>query len=78
MVSAIGIARDEDTLAEGRIVHIFVRADRLGEKARIPDHVRRMLQHYGVEATDSPATRVQHVPTQHKTEGEGFEPREQG
>jgi acyl-CoA thioester hydrolase len=49
MVSAIGVARDGDTLAEGRIVHIFVRADRLGEKAPIPDHVRRMLQRYCVE-----------------------------
>ncbi len=48
MVSSIGIARDEDTLVEGRIVHIFVRADRLGEKASIPDHVRHVpaaLQH---------------------------------
>jgi acyl-CoA thioester hydrolase len=44
MVSAIAVARDGETLAEGRIVHIFVRADRLGEKAPIPDHVRRMLQ----------------------------------
>jgi acyl-CoA thioesterase FadM len=49
MVSAIGIARDGDVLAEGRIVHIFVRADRLGEKAPIPDHVRRVLQPYTVE-----------------------------
>jgi acyl-CoA thioester hydrolase len=53
MVSAIGIARDGDTLAEGRIVHIFVRADRLGEKAPIPDHVRRMLRRYSVEGPDS-------------------------
>jgi acyl-CoA thioester hydrolase len=44
MVSAIRIARDENTLAEGRIVHIFVRADRLGEKAAIPDHVRQALE----------------------------------
>ena len=49
MVSAIRIARDEDTLAEGRIVHIFVRADRLGEKAAIPDHVRQALQAYTAE-----------------------------
>jgi acyl-CoA thioesterase FadM len=49
MVSAIGIARDGDVIAEGRIVHIFVRADRLGEKAPIPDHVRRVLQPYTVE-----------------------------
>ncbi len=49
MVSAIGIARDGDTLAEGSIVHIFVRADRLGEKTPIPDHVRRRLQRYSVE-----------------------------
>jgi acyl-CoA thioester hydrolase len=48
MVSTIGIARDGDTLAEGRIVHIFVRADRLGEKATIPDRVRRILQRYTV------------------------------
>lgn len=53
MVSAIGIARDGDTLAEGRIVHIFVRADRLGEKAPIPHHVRRTLQRYSVENPDS-------------------------
>lgn len=56
MVSAIGIARDGDMLAEGRIVHIFVRADRLGEKAPIPDHVRRMLLRYTVEDPDSLAT----------------------
>jgi acyl-CoA thioester hydrolase len=53
MVSAIGITRDGDMLAEGRIVHIFVRADRLGEKAPIPDHVRRILQRYTVEDPDS-------------------------
>jgi acyl-CoA thioester hydrolase len=57
MVSAIGIARDGDTLAKGRIVHIFVRADRLGEKAPIPEHVRRILQRYSVEDPDSLATR---------------------
>jgi len=56
MVSAIGISRDGETLAEGRIVHIFVRANRLGEKAPIPDHVRRILQPYTVEAPDSLAT----------------------
>jgi acyl-CoA thioester hydrolase len=56
MVSAIRIARDGDTLAEGRIVHIFVRADRLGEKAPIPDHVRRILQRYTVEDPDSLVT----------------------
>ena len=56
MVSAIGISRDGDMLAEGRIVHIFVRADRLGEKAPIPDHVRRILQRYTVEDPDSLAT----------------------
>jgi acyl-CoA thioester hydrolase len=49
MVSAIGIARDGDTLAEGRIVHIFVRADRLGEKVPIPDHARRRLRRYGID-----------------------------
>jgi acyl-CoA thioester hydrolase len=56
MVSVIDIARDGDTLAEGRIVHIFVRADRLGEKTPIPDHVRRTLQRYGVADLDSLAT----------------------
>jgi acyl-CoA thioester hydrolase len=49
MVSAIGIARDREVLAEGRIVHVFVRADRLGEKATIPDHVRRALQPYTID-----------------------------
>jgi acyl-CoA thioester hydrolase len=49
MVSTIGIARDGDTLAEGRLVHVFVRADRLGEKAPIPEHVRRILKRYGAE-----------------------------
>jgi acyl-CoA thioester hydrolase len=43
MVSAVGIVREGNTLADGRIVHIFFRADRLGEKAPIPDHVRRAL-----------------------------------
>ena len=56
MVSAIGIVRDGDMLADGRIVHIFVRADRLGEKAPIPDHVRQVLQRYTVEDPDSLAT----------------------
>jgi hypothetical protein len=56
MVSAIGIARDGDILAAGRIVHIIVRADRLGEKAPIPDHVRWILQPYTVENPDSLAT----------------------
>jgi acyl-CoA thioester hydrolase len=49
MVSAIGISRDGETLVEGRIVHIFVRAERLGEKAPIPDRVRQILQRYAVE-----------------------------
>jgi acyl-CoA thioester hydrolase len=53
MVSAIRIARDGDMLAEGRIVHIFVRADRLAEKASIPDHVRRTLERYTLEDPDS-------------------------
>jgi acyl-CoA thioester hydrolase len=57
MVSAIKIARDGDTLADGRIVHIFVRADRLGEKAPIPDHVRRMLQRYSAEDPDASTSR---------------------
>ncbi len=56
MVSAIRIARDGDALAAGRIVHIFVRAECLGEKAPIPDHVRRVLQRYIVEDPDSLAT----------------------
>jgi acyl-CoA thioester hydrolase len=55
MASVIGIARDGDTLAEGRIVHIFVRADRLGEKAPIPEHVRQILRRYSVEDPDSQA-----------------------
>jgi acyl-CoA thioester hydrolase len=56
MVSAVGIARGGVTLAEGRIVHIFVRAESVGEKAPIPDHVRRVLQRYSVEDLDSLAT----------------------
>ena len=56
MVSAIDIARDGDTLVEGRIVHIFVRADRLCEKTPIPDHLRRTLRRYGVCNLDSLAT----------------------
>jgi acyl-CoA thioester hydrolase len=52
MVSAIEIARDRKTLADGRIVHIFVRADRLGEKVPIPDHVRQVLQRYSVGEPD--------------------------
>jgi acyl-CoA thioester hydrolase len=56
MVSAIGISRDGEMLAEGRIVHIFVRADRLGEKTPIPDHVRQILQPYTVEDPDSLTT----------------------
>jgi acyl-CoA thioester hydrolase len=55
MVSAIGILRGGDVLVEGRIVHIFVRADRLGEKTPIPDHVRRILQPYLVENPDPSA-----------------------
>jgi acyl-CoA thioester hydrolase len=56
MVSAITVARDREVLAEGRIVHIFVRADRLGEKTPIPDHVRRILQPYTVDDPDSSGT----------------------
>jgi acyl-CoA thioester hydrolase len=56
MVSAIRIAREAETLVEGRIVHIFVRADRLEEKAHIPDHLRRILQPFTVAAPDSLAT----------------------
>jgi acyl-CoA thioester hydrolase len=58
MVSAIVVSRDGNVLADGRIVHIFVRADRLGEKAPIPDHVRRALKPYTVEDPDSLATRT--------------------
>jgi acyl-CoA thioester hydrolase len=53
MVSAIAIMRDRELLVEGRIVHIFVRADRLAEKAPIPDHVRRILQPYTVQDPES-------------------------
>jgi acyl-CoA thioester hydrolase len=53
MVSAIRIVRDGDALVEGRIVHIFVRADRLGEKTPIPDRVRQVLQPYTVEDRSS-------------------------
>ena len=56
MVCVIGIARDGDTLVEGRIVHIFVRADRLGEKTQIPDEVRPLLQRYSATDPDSLAT----------------------
>jgi acyl-CoA thioester hydrolase len=56
MVSAIAIIRDRELLVSGRIVHIFVRADRLAEKAPIPDHVRRILQPYTVEDPDLLAT----------------------
>jgi acyl-CoA thioester hydrolase len=52
MVSAIGIARDGDVIADGRIVHIFVRADRLGEKTPIPDRVRQVLAPYIVKDPD--------------------------
>jgi acyl-CoA thioester hydrolase len=55
MVCSIGMARDGEVLLEGRIVHIFVRADRLGEKASIPDHVRHALQRYSVGDRDSAA-----------------------
>jgi len=53
MVSAIAISRDGDMLAEGRIVHIFVRADRVGEKAAIPDNMRQILERYTVMDPDS-------------------------
>jgi len=57
MASAIGIARDGEALADGRIVHIFVRANHLAEKALIPDHVRRTLARYVVESPNSRAQR---------------------
>ena len=53
MISSIAIARDGERLVEGRIVHIFVRADRLGEKAPIRDHVRQVLLPYRVSSTAS-------------------------
>jgi acyl-CoA thioester hydrolase len=56
MVSAIGITRDGRVLVEGRIVHIFVRADRLSEKAAIPVHVRRILRRYRAGGPDSHPT----------------------
>jgi acyl-CoA thioester hydrolase len=68
MVSAIGIARGGETLAEGRIVHIFVRADRLREKTPIPDRMRRMLQCYGVEDPDSRAKSPESGPQDSTTE----------
>jgi len=49
MTSAITLARDGEVLAEARIVHVFVRADRVAEKAPIPDRVRGVLARYGVE-----------------------------
>jgi acyl-CoA thioester hydrolase len=49
MTSAIGIARDGESLVDGRIVHVFVRAERPGEKTSIPGHVRRTLQRYAAE-----------------------------
>jgi acyl-CoA thioester hydrolase len=55
MVCSIGITRDGEALVEGRIVHIFVNAHRLGEKAPIPDHVRAVLQRYTVGDRDSAA-----------------------
>jgi acyl-CoA thioester hydrolase len=56
MVCAIRIARNQDILVEGRIVHIFVRAERVGEKAPIPDRVRRILERYTVEEPHSLAS----------------------
>jgi acyl-CoA thioester hydrolase len=56
MVCAIRVARDQDILVEGRIVHIFVRAERVGEKAPIPDRVRRILERYTVEEPHSLAS----------------------
>ena len=56
MVSAIEIARDAEILVDGRIVHIFVRADRVGEKTPIPDRVRGLLQAHTVADPDSLAT----------------------
>jgi acyl-CoA thioester hydrolase len=56
MVSAIGIAREGVTLAQGRMVHVFVRADRLGQNTPIPDHVRRILHRYSVKTPNPLAT----------------------
>lgn len=48
MVSSVEIARDGDAIVKGRIVHIFVRADRLGEKTSIPHRLRRVLHRYSI------------------------------
>jgi len=55
MTSAIGIARDAEALADGRIVHVFVRAERPHEKTSIPQQVRRTLERYLVADPDSRA-----------------------
>jgi len=64
MVSTIEIARDGETVAEGRIVHIFVRADRLGEKAPIPDHVREILKPYTADLQAATSTQKPRSPRQ--------------
>ena len=60
MTSAVGIARDGDPLMEGRIVHVFVHADNLGEKASMPDRVRSVLQRYSVKNDDARARGTVH------------------
>ena len=64
MVSTIENARDGETVAEGRIVHIVVRADRLGEKAPIPDHVREILKPYAADLQAATSTQKPRSPRQ--------------
>jgi acyl-CoA thioester hydrolase len=52
MVCTITIRRAAETLVEGAIAHIFVRADSV-EKAPIPDHVRATLERYTAPAITS-------------------------
>lgn len=56
MTSAIRTVRDGVALVEVGMVHVFVRAEQLHEKAPIPDHVRSALQRYCVGEHDSEAT----------------------
>ena len=56
MVSAIAIRRGGDTLVNGRVVHIFVVAERLGEKTPIPEHVREALRPFSLEEPSSAPT----------------------
>ena len=56
MTSAIRTVRDGVTLVEVGIVHVFVYAERLDEKAPIPDHVRSALERFRVGGHDPGAT----------------------